>query len=91
METIRFIIPPFSLSIDGALVDVLEVSKQSLPNGETWYIVSCSIRYKGIKSRVFPLFVRNEEDLKNKLKIEITKIKIFELTHGLEELKRLMR
>lgn len=91
METTRFIIPPFSLDIDDVLVDVFEVSKQSFPNGETWYIVSCSIRYKGIKSKVFPLFVKNEEDLKNKLKIEITKIKIMEITHGLEELKRIMR
>jgi len=29
--------------------------------------------------------------LKNKLKIEITKIKLLEITHGLEELKRIMR
>jgi len=91
METTRILIPPFYLDIDGVLVDVLEVSKQTLPNGEVWYIVSCSIRYKGIKSKVFPLYVKNEEDLKNKLKIEITKIKLLEITHGLEELKRIMR
>lgn len=91
MESVKIIIPPFSLDIDGVLVDVLEVSKQPLPNGETWYIASCSIRYKGIKSKVFPVFVRNEEDLKNKLKIEVTKVKMLEITYGLEELKRLMR
>ncbi|MEM4500561.1 MAG: hypothetical protein QW512_00325 [Thermofilaceae archaeon] len=90
METTRLLIPPFSLSIDGALVDVLEVSKQPLPSGEVWYVVSCSIRYKGVKSKVFPLFVRDEDDLKNKLKIEMTKVKFLELAYGLEELKRII-
>lgn len=90
MRTATFVIPPFSVEVDGAIVDVLEVSKQPLSSGETWYIVSCSIRYKGIRSKVFPLFVKDEEDLKNKLKVEVTKIKMIELARGLEELRRLM-
>lgn len=91
METTNIIIPPFSVDVDGVLVDVLEVSKQRLPNGDVWYIVSCSIRYKGVKSRVFPLFVKDELDFKNKIKIEITKIKMMELVLGLEEVKRMIR
>lgn len=91
METVRLLITPFSVEVDGVLVDILEVSKAPLPDGTVWYIVSCSIRYKGVRSKIFPLFVRDEEDLRNKLKVEITKIKMYEVVYGAEALKMVLR
>jgi len=90
MESHTLQIPPFYVEVDGVRVQILESSKRTLVTGDTWYIVSCRIIYKGIASKVFPLFVKSEEDLVNKLKIEITKIKFIDYAYGLEEVKRVI-
>jgi len=90
MESHTLQIPPFYVEVDGVRVQILESSKHTLLTGETWYIVSCRIIYKGITSKIFPLFVRNEEDLVNKLKIEITKIKFLDYAYGLEEVRKVI-
>lgn len=90
METSTFNIPPFSIEVDGFQVDVLEVLKTQLISGDTWYHVVVQINYKGIKSRRYTLDVKNEKDLLNKLKIEITKVKFIEYAYGINELKRLI-
>jgi len=91
METATLQLPPFFLEIDGVPVQVVEVHKREPITGEVWYIVSVRIIYKGVSSRTYPLFVRNTKDLKNKLKVEITKLKFIEYAYGLDEVKRLTR
>ena len=81
---------PIFLEVDGIPVMLVEVSKQTPAFGEPYYIASLKIFYKGIASRVFPLFVQDERDLVNKIKVEITKIKFIEHMYGLEEVRRLI-
>ena len=90
METFTIQLTPFYIEVDGVTVQVVEVSKREFPTGETQYIVSVKIIYKGIHSRVFPIFVKSTQELVNKLKVEITKIKFVEYAYGIEEIKRLM-
>lgn len=90
MESSTIQITPFFMEIDGVTVEVLEASKTEFVWGETTYTVSVKIIYKGIHSKVFPLFVKNLNDLINKLKVEITKVKVLEYTYGLDEVKRVI-
>jgi len=90
METNTFHIPPFFIEIDGVPVQVLEVLKFEYVSGDTWYDVIVSINYNGIKSRRYGLYVKDIKDLKNKLKIEITKIKFIDYAYGRDEVKRLI-
>ena len=83
-------VTPFTVEVDGVKVQIVEVAKQTLVTGEAWYIVSVRVNYKGVESRVFPLFVRDNRDLKNKLKVEITKLKIIEASYGLQEVRRMI-
>jgi hypothetical protein len=86
MINISFQLTPFFIDVDGVTVQVIEASKTSF--GE--YIVSVRIIYKGIYSRVFPLPVKNIDDLMNKLKVEISRVKFIEYTFGIEEVKKLI-
>jgi hypothetical protein len=90
METSIIHLTPLFMEVDGVTVQLVESSKHQLPSGEAWYIVSVKIIFKGLQSRVFPLFVRNTQELVNKLKAEITKVKFIYYTYGLEEVKRLI-
>jgi hypothetical protein len=90
METSTIQLPPIYLEVDGVTVQLVEVSKQQLISGEIWYIASVRIIYKGVQSKVFPLFVKDMPDLKNKLKAEITKLKFTEYAYGIEEVRRLL-
>jgi len=69
---------------------LIELSKQEPVWGEPYYIASVKIIYKGIASRTFPLFVRDQRDLLNKLKVEITKIKFIDYMYGLDEVRRII-
>jgi hypothetical protein len=90
METSTLQLTPIFLEVDGVPVELVEVSKQQLISGEVWYIASVKIIYKGIHSKVFPLYVKNTQDLVNKLKVEITKLKFIDYAYGIEEVKRLL-
>lgn len=83
-------LPPFTIEVDGVPVTILEASKQTLYGGKQSYIVSIYITYKGIRSKIFPLFCENEKDMLNKIKAEITKIKFMELAYGIEEVKKVI-
>jgi len=75
------------MEIDGVTVEVLEVLKHQLISGDKYYTVALRIHYKDIVSKIFNLTVKDEEELKNKLKIEITKIKFMEYAYGLKYVK----
>jgi hypothetical protein len=81
---------PIFLEVDGVPVMIVEVSKQEPVYGFPYYITSVKIIYKGIHSRVIPLFVRDTKELINKLKVEVTKIKFIDYMYGLDEVKRLI-
>ncbi|RLI87532.1 MAG: hypothetical protein DRP01_01615 [Archaeoglobales archaeon] len=83
-------IPPFFLKIDGELVEVLEILKSRLITGEEWYHVVVSIHYRGMRGKPYSLSVRSLKELENKLKIEITKLKMIEFAYGIEEVRRLI-
>jgi hypothetical protein len=86
MMSFSFQLTPFFIDVDGVTVQILEVTKTYL--GE--YIVSVRVIYKGIYSRVFSLAVQNTDDLMNKLKVEISKVKFIEYIFGIEEVKKLI-
>jgi hypothetical protein len=90
VSTERFQLLPIFLEIDGVPVMLIEASKQEPIYGAPYYVASVKIIYKGVHSKVFPLIVRDENDLRNKLKVEITKIKFIEAIYGLEEVKRVI-
>lgn len=87
MTAESILIPPFYMEIDGVTVEVLEVLKHQLISGDKYYTVALRIHYKDIVSKIFNLTVKDEEELKNKLKIEITKIKFMEYAYGLKYVK----
>ena len=74
-------VPPFTLAVDGCLVTILEVLKHEAPWG-TEYTVALRADCGKISSRVFSLTVRDEEELKAKIKAEIAKLKIMRLELG---------
>jgi len=81
---------PLRLSVDDVEVELLEASTQPLVSGEVWYVASVRLTYKGLRSRVFPVFARSLEELMNKLKVEVTKVKALEYSLGLEEVRRII-
>jgi hypothetical protein len=90
METNTLHIPPFFIEVDGCQVQVLEVLDSKLMGSDTAFHVVLTINYKGINSKTYSLDAKGTEDLVNKLKIEITKIKFLDYAHGLETVKRLI-
>jgi hypothetical protein len=90
MQSVRVVIPPFSFEVGGARVDVLEIIRTRLIDGTERFHVAVRIVYKGIKSRVFTLDVKDADDLVNKATVEVNKIKWYEYAYGLEEVRRLI-
>ncbi|MCS7387186.1 MAG: hypothetical protein NDF55_10755 [archaeon GB-1867-005] len=87
MSSVSLIIPPFSVQVDDCTVEVLEVKKHELISGEKFYSVAVRFNYKGIKSKIVNLTVKDEKDLQRKLKIEVSKIKFLEMTYGINYVK----
>jgi hypothetical protein len=90
MSTQTFQIPPFSIEIDGVQCEILEVTKSQYPDGKPIYSASVRIHYKGLTSRTFPLICNDEKEMINKLKAEVTKMKLMDYSYGLEYLKKVM-
>lgn len=90
MERISIPIPPFSIQVEDAVATIWEVIPITFPTGEKRYHVTLTINYRGIESRRFHLDVKSNEDLKNKLKIELTKLKFIYYGYGGDVLRKLM-
>ena len=90
MSTHQFFIPPFITEIDGVKVQIIEARKKKLVSGDEFYLVVVSINYKGIWSKKYTLNVKDMDELIDKLKIEITKIKFIDYAYGLDEVKRII-
>lgn len=90
MTAQTFYLPPFSVLVDGVEWTILESVKQPIISGEMYYRVVVYVNYKGVKSKAFSLFVKDEKDLLNKLKVETTKIKFMDYSYGLEYVKKVI-
>jgi len=86
LETTLFLIPPFDIQIEDALVTVWEVLK--LPPDR--YNCTVTIKLKGVESKRYGIVVKDQKDLRNKLKIEITKLKFIDLSMGRDYLRQVM-
>ncbi|RLG74798.1 MAG: hypothetical protein DRO23_05620 [Thermoprotei archaeon] len=75
-------LPPIWIRIDGAKAEILEVLKFTFPDGKVRYHVVCRIFWRGIKTRKFFLDVINMDDLRKKLEIELSKIKLLYISRG---------
>jgi len=86
LETTLFLIPPFDIQIEDAIVTVWEILK--LPPNR--YNCTITINFKDIQSKRYGIIVKDQKDLRNKLKIEITKLKFIELSMGRDYLRQVM-
>ena len=90
MERIEIRLPPFSIEVDDAIVTVWEVIRTQPVGGRASYHTVVSLKYRGIESKRFHIDAKDTKDLINKLKIELTKLKMIEYTYGKEALKKVM-
>ncbi|RLE47283.1 MAG: hypothetical protein DRJ18_03440 [Candidatus Methanomethylicota archaeon] len=90
MEKARITLPPFYIDVEGVRALVLEVGKTELSPEEILYTASIQLEYKGMRSRTFFLQARDERDLLDKLRLEVSKLKFIELAYGTEFLRRLI-
>jgi len=90
MEKSYFYITPLEIDIDGVPVTVWEVLRTQLINGEVWYHFVVSINFKGIESRRVTIDARNMDELVEKLRTEITKLKVIYYARGINEVKRVI-
>lgn len=90
MEPANIQITPFSINVDGVDVTILEVLSTQLISGDKWYHVVVQIKYKNILSKKYTLDVKDMNNLINKLKVEISKIKFIEMAYGLNYLKQII-
>jgi len=75
-------LPPISFRVDDARAEILEVLKFTFPDGKVRYHVVCRLIWRGIKTRKFFLDVRSMDDLRKKLEIELSKIKLLYILKG---------
>lgn len=78
------VVPPFQLLVDDTPFEILEVIQHQIGG----YSVAVRMVYKGIQSRVLDVSAKDEKDLLNKLRVELSKIKWIEYIYGLEEVRR---
>jgi len=77
-----FVLPPIIIDVEDAKVEILEVVKYTLPNGEDRYHVVCRLYWRDIKTRPFFLDAKDMDDLRKKIEIELSKIKILYIIGG---------
>jgi len=70
------IVPPLTLTVDGARVRILEVIKLELISGHKSYHVTLELTWRGKRSPRFFIDAKSWEDLVRKLLVEISKFKL---------------
>jgi len=73
---------PITVEVDGALVHILEILRLRSPSGDGGYVAVCKIEMGGIRTRNFPITFRTQEELREKLRTEVAKIKITRFLYG---------
>jgi len=76
----RFIIPPYTFELEKARVTILEVTKVGIDERNYKYLVTLYVEFGGYRSKVFNLLVSNNQELIEKLRAEIAKMRLFILT-----------
>ena len=90
METAKFTILPITFTVDGVPCTLWEALKVSPLGGEPHFICVVSINYMGVESKRWSIPARDMKDLVNKLKVEITKLKIIEYEKGVDAVRRIL-
>jgi|GEM_PF-4627712 len=76
MDRLDTVIAPVRFKLDDAIVTIYEVLSMRLISGETWYSVNVDITLGKYRTRRFNIHVRSMRELKAKLLVEISKIKL---------------
>lgn len=76
IRSVESIIAPVSFKLDKAVITIYEVNKSTLVSGDVWYHVHLDIKIGKYRSRRFTLDVRDVNELKKKLLVEISKFKM---------------
>jgi len=87
VELTKVIVPPLRTVVDGVVVDIIEVLKIS----DNDYNVLCIARYKDVSSSPFFINASNTEEFKAKLKVEVSKLKLFYFLGGRELAEEVVR
>jgi len=76
-------ITPYSFYYKGCKVTIWGAKRFDLPTGERRYLLSLEVEWRGYRSRQFTLEVKDSYDFKNKLDLEIARMKLAILTGNL--------
>ena len=90
MESRTIYVTPFTFNVDGYNVTVFEVLKFELVDGSKVYHVVVKLEGEGISSRVFGLDVRSFDDLVEKIRSEITKLKLLKYVLGEDKAREIV-
>ena len=91
---LEVVITPFEVEVEDCVVTIYEVSiipAPQVPEGKLYWAscqIHCKVANSTVSSIVFPVTFRNSDDLRNKLRIEVSKFKYNLFLYGKEELKR---
>ncbi len=72
---------PVTFEADGCLVHLLEVLKAEL-FGKKMFHAAVRIECDGLKTKVFTIDARSNEELKAKILVEISKLKLIRFLYG---------
>lgn len=81
INTIKITVPPVVTKIDDCYVYIYEVIPLKTPKDTFYYVVTQAF-CGNIKSKKFPIICKDEKELKMKLEIELSKLKMLRLTLG---------
>jgi hypothetical protein len=72
----RILITPVEVEVEGAKCTILEVTSREWIDKKTYYTASVYCEYAGKRSQIFQLDVTSNEELINKLRVEVAKMKL---------------
>lgn len=78
-RTVRVIVPPVDVEVDGCTARVLEALRYTTPFGETRYLVAVKVFCSGKESPIFRVDAKDDSDLFWKLKAEVATFKLREI------------
>ena len=82
---------PLTMDVDGFKVHLLEVLKNTLPDGTPQYFAVVRIEKDDFSTRNFTIPCRSTQELKAKLMAEIAKIRYVMFTYGKDFAKKVAR
>jgi hypothetical protein len=85
----RVIVTPVDIEVDGARCTIVEITSREWIDKRIIYTVSVYCEYAGRRSQIFHLDVTSNEELINKLRVEVAKMKIA-IASGYDHLFRQM-